>query len=286
MNGDPANSGQTDRADLVGDPNAVPGGSSVAQFFNTPAFQANKPFTYGNLGRNAVMGPGFGNVDFSDETGGTFQGGGPTFGLAVPLGVFQHLQPSKFRLPRRYVWDTNFWAVNQRQSWAEDAGRTETGLLMVPDREAFGTRCGLRDRRDVSLRFLKYIVVSSGILALLSGTAMWAPAAPQAGTAANAAPGIAPTSVEWPVNRGDSGGGQRADLAQINAANVHKLKVAWEFHTGDGGGGRGGSMYTNPLVVDGVMYIRPRRTMPWPSMLERGIKSGNLSHPNTMRTTL
>ena len=126
---------------------------------------------------------------------------------------------------------------------------------MVTDPETLGTPCGRRDRRDVSLRFLKYIVISSGILALLCGTAMWAPAAPQAGTAANTTPAIAPTIVEWPVNRGDPGGGQRADLAQINAANVHKLKVAWEFHTGDGGGGRGGSMYTNPLVVDGVMYI-------------------------------
>jgi len=65
VNGDPANSGQTDRADLVGDPTAVPGGSSVAQFFNTADFQANKPFTYGNLGRNALIGPGFANIDSS-----------------------------------------------------------------------------------------------------------------------------------------------------------------------------------------------------------------------------
>src|SRR6266852_2795323 len=62
---DAHNSGQTDRADLVGDPKAVPGGSSVAQFFNTAAIQANKPFTYGNLGRNALIGPGFANVDSS-----------------------------------------------------------------------------------------------------------------------------------------------------------------------------------------------------------------------------
>jgi hypothetical protein len=65
VSGNPANSGQTDRADLVGDPYAVPGGSSVAQFFNTAAFQANKPFTYGNLGRNALIGPKFANVDSS-----------------------------------------------------------------------------------------------------------------------------------------------------------------------------------------------------------------------------
>jgi hypothetical protein len=65
VSGDPANSGQTDRANLVGDPNAVPGGRRVAEFFNTAAFQANLPFTYGNLGRNALIGPGFSNIDCS-----------------------------------------------------------------------------------------------------------------------------------------------------------------------------------------------------------------------------
>ena len=65
VNGDPANSGQTDRADLVGDPNSVPGGRRVAEFFNVAAFQANKQYTYGNLGRNALIGPAFSNVDCS-----------------------------------------------------------------------------------------------------------------------------------------------------------------------------------------------------------------------------
>ena len=65
VNGDPANSGQTDRANLVGDPNAVPGGRRVAEFFNTAAFQANLPYTYGDLGRNAMIGPDFSNLDCS-----------------------------------------------------------------------------------------------------------------------------------------------------------------------------------------------------------------------------
>jgi hypothetical protein len=65
VNGDPANSGQTDRANLVGDPYAVPGGQRVAQWFNTAAFRANRPYTYGNLGRNIMIGPGFFNLDSS-----------------------------------------------------------------------------------------------------------------------------------------------------------------------------------------------------------------------------
>ena len=65
VNGDPANSGQTNRADVVGDPYAVSGGGSVAQFFNTAAFRANRQFAFGGLGRNALLGPDFENVDFS-----------------------------------------------------------------------------------------------------------------------------------------------------------------------------------------------------------------------------
>src|SRR4030095_15682502 len=60
-------------------------------------------------------------------------------------------------------------------------------------------------------------------------------------------------SVDWPVNRGDPKGNQYAPLAQINATNVHKLRVAWEHHTGDATDRS--TMYANPIVVNGVMYI-------------------------------
>jgi len=65
VQGNPANSSSVNRPDVVGDPYALPGGPSVAQFFNRAAFRANQPFTYGNLGRNALIGPAFQNADFS-----------------------------------------------------------------------------------------------------------------------------------------------------------------------------------------------------------------------------
>ena len=65
VNGDPANHSETNRADVIGDPDDVPGGRSVAEFFNTAAFKANEPITYGDLGRNVLLGPNFQNVDFS-----------------------------------------------------------------------------------------------------------------------------------------------------------------------------------------------------------------------------
>ena len=60
-------------------------------------------------------------------------------------------------------------------------------------------------------------------------------------------------NVDWSIYRGDAAGTQFAALAQINATNVHKLRPAWEFHTGDASARS--TMYANPLVINGVMYI-------------------------------
>ena len=62
-----------------------------------------------------------------------------------------------------------------------------------------------------------------------------------------------PGNVDWPVYRGDPKGNQYAALAQINATNVHKLRPAWEVHTGDAS--QRSTMYANPIVINGVMYI-------------------------------
>ena len=59
--------------------------------------------------------------------------------------------------------------------------------------------------------------------------------------------------VDWPVYRGDPKGNQFAALAQIHAGNVHKLRPAWEYHTGDAS--ERSTMYANPIVVNGVMYL-------------------------------
>lgn len=58
---------------------------------------------------------------------------------------------------------------------------------------------------------------------------------------------------DWPVYRGDPGGNQYAPLAQIHAANVHRLVPAWTYRTGDAS--TRSTMHVNPIVVDGVMYI-------------------------------
>jgi quinoprotein glucose dehydrogenase len=59
--------------------------------------------------------------------------------------------------------------------------------------------------------------------------------------------------MDWPVYRGDPKGNQFVALAEINATNVHKLRPAWEYRTGDAS--ERSTMYANPIVIDGVMYI-------------------------------
>jgi quinoprotein glucose dehydrogenase len=61
---------------------------------------------------------------------------------------------------------------------------------------------------------------------------------------------------DWAIYRGDKKSNQYAALAQINASNVHKLRPAWEYHTGDP---NGPSMYSNPVIVNGLMYFTTSR---------------------------
>ena len=59
--------------------------------------------------------------------------------------------------------------------------------------------------------------------------------------------------VGWPVYRGDPKGNQYAAIAQIHAANVHRLPPAWVYRSGDAN--ERSTMHVNPIVVNGVMYI-------------------------------
>lgn len=58
---------------------------------------------------------------------------------------------------------------------------------------------------------------------------------------------------DWSIYRGDKKGNQYAELAQIHAANVHKLELAWQYRTGDAS--KNSSIQVNPIIVDGLMYI-------------------------------
>jgi hypothetical protein len=59
--------GFADRPNLVGDPELPSADRSPARWFNTSAFAAAAPFTFGDAPRalEDARGPGFANVDFS-----------------------------------------------------------------------------------------------------------------------------------------------------------------------------------------------------------------------------
>jgi len=65
--GNPSNSSGTDRPNVVGDWHLD--NPSIDEWFNTTAFVANAPFTYGNAPRNLLRGPGYFSLDLAVRKG-------------------------------------------------------------------------------------------------------------------------------------------------------------------------------------------------------------------------
>ena len=62
-----------------------------------------------------------------------------------------------------------------------------------------------------------------------------------------------PRDADWPTYLGDAGRRHYSELDQVTRDNVADLKLAWVYDSGEPRGG-GSTMYTSPLVVDGVLY--------------------------------
>ena len=62
-----------------------------------------------------------------------------------------------------------------------------------------------------------------------------------------------PTDEDWPVYLGDSGRSHYSPLTEITRDNVSQLEVAWVYDSGEPRGA-GATIYTSPLVIDGVFY--------------------------------
>ena len=60
---------------------------------------------------------------------------------------------------------------------------------------------------------------------------------------------------DWPVYNGDFGGTKFSALAQINRANVTRLKPAWIYRCDDMSTRPASTIECNPLVIDGTMYL-------------------------------
>jgi hypothetical protein len=64
-------------------------------------------------------------------------------------------------------------------------------------------------------------------------------------------------NVDWPIYRGDPKGNQYSSLAEIHAANVHRLERAWEYKARDGV----------------VTYITPSTTIGFACNVDRSLAS-------------
>ena len=65
-------------------------------------------------------------------------------------------------------------------------------------------------------------------------------------------------NTDWPVYLGDAGRRHYSELDQVTPDNVSQLELAWVYDAGELRGG-GSTMYTSPLVIDGVLYgLSPR----------------------------
>jgi len=63
---------------------------------------------------------------------------------------------------------------------------------------------------------------------------------------------------DWSTYLGDPGRRHYSELDQINRDNVEELEVAWVYDSGEPRQG-GSTMYTSPLIIDGVLYgLSPR----------------------------
>jgi len=67
-----------------------------------------------------------------------------------------------------------------------------------------------------------------------------------------------PQNTNWDTYLGDPGRSHYSPLTQINRDNVAQLELAWKFDSGELREGNS-SMYTSPLIIDGVLYaLSPR----------------------------
>jgi hypothetical protein len=107
MNGNTANTSRgTIRPNLVGDPNLDD--PTVQQWFNTAAFAAAAPFTYGNAGRNIVIGPATKLVDVGLRKQVRVRG---THALEVRIDAYNALNTPQLGIPGRVFGTPQFGRI-------------------------------------------------------------------------------------------------------------------------------------------------------------------------------
>lgn len=113
--GDTANTGTVlgenpVRANYTGQPVFGPGTHTAGEWFNPLAFAAPAAYTFGNLGRNTVYGPGMETLDFSVGRSFAIQ---ETVRLQARLEAFNGLNKVNLGTPNRFVNTAQFGTITE-----------------------------------------------------------------------------------------------------------------------------------------------------------------------------
>jgi hypothetical protein len=113
--GDTANAGtilgeNPIRANATGQPVFGAGSRTAEQWFNPQAFSTPAPYTFGNVGRNTVYGPGMQTLDFA--IGRTFKVREST-SLQMRMEAFNGLNKENLGTPNRFVNTAQFGVITE-----------------------------------------------------------------------------------------------------------------------------------------------------------------------------
>ena len=107
--GNPANVGGGDRPDAVDGQHWKLDNPDPSNFYNAAAFVPNQPFTYGNTGKNILVGPGTIGWDFSLYKNFRF---GEKFGAQFRMEAFNFPNHPNFNFPNASVGNRNFGVIS------------------------------------------------------------------------------------------------------------------------------------------------------------------------------
>ena len=99
-----------ERPNLIADPNSGP--KTPAEWFNTSAFALPAQYSFGNAGRNDVVGPGFENLDLSLQKEWIAR---ENLTLQFRFDAFNALNHPNFNLPGRIFGASNFGVITSAQ---------------------------------------------------------------------------------------------------------------------------------------------------------------------------
>jgi hypothetical protein len=117
--------GPAQRPDLVRNPNLPRGERDPQQWFDTSAFVQPTPFTFGNAGRNVVVGPGLGNLDLSLQRNFRLREGQR---IEFRWEVFNVFNTPHFDIPGRIAFSPNFGRIFNT---AESSRQMQFGMKVV-----------------------------------------------------------------------------------------------------------------------------------------------------------